>query len=437
MMRSGLAIGLAATVLALAFTSGACTDLAVHRSPAPSAVGGGGNTASTTATGAGGMTSTGGMGGAGGSGGEGGSEAVCPTHLEFAAIGQNMRADVGWNGVSHRTRFPQGTMFTVETFDCDEDCRRCRVRGPVRNDPVVNPVVSQRCLDDVSIACSNDDECPTGDCRFIYSPMINGDEGLTCLLFYFEPTVDGDYKSSIQGTFDMYTGESQLQVFNMALALTFFGRCEQCQGDTTPFDGSKDGVCAATPGVNCDVSSIANSAASPFNLSYDCPRVESGSPLNWPVRVETPTNHIGTASQVWTMHDDKPFCTAAGHTSDRCWCGECDDTGLPCENNSDCPTGTCNAGDGVPTKPHACPVGDCIWDDATQTGECANGTPCFTNDGEIRVPGDNHVMDGFYISRLAGLQCLPATGIQSTDQIIGLPGIMYSTTPYRVTPRSL
>ena len=51
----------------------------------------------------------------------------CPVALEFETIGELSRIDVGWNGMSHGERFPKGTGFAVEVYNCDEECRLCRL----------------------------------------------------------------------------------------------------------------------------------------------------------------------------------------------------------------------------------------------------------------------------------------------------------------------
>jgi len=384
----------------------------------------------------------GGIGGAGGEGGEGGT--ACTSHLEFEAIVSFMRADSGWNGVAHRAKFPSGTRFSVETYDCDDDCRRCKIRGPVRNDPVRWPVPMERCLDDLTQVCTSDNDCPVGKtggkCRIIYAPMINGGSSPTCITFYFEPLNSDPTPSAIQGVFDLLTGETDFQIFNLGLALTYQGHCDECIDDVTPNDGVANGHCATDANVSCDVVAESIDVNVPYETSFDCRNRENSSLLEWDVDVETPTNNIGTSSTIWTMDSTRPMCTHPSFSNERCYCGECSDTGLPCSRASDCPMGTCGHGIGVPTKPRGCTNGNaCDWDPTLNLGTCPVNTAlgCFTNTESISVEGDNYKAGDSYISRVAGIQCNAATGDPTTDGTIGLPGMVYVYTPYRVTPKEL
>jgi hypothetical protein len=256
---------------------------------------------------------------------------------------------------------------------------------------------------------------------------------------YFEPSDYGDDPSPVQGIFDLTTGDAQFTVVNLARA-TYSGTCQNCSGDTTAFDGNRDGRCDDDPGISCDVHGQGGPPA--YITSFDCPlpgALASTTPL--------PLPNLGSTSQTWVMDTTRPKCTATGVTGVDCWCGVCSD-GTPCQSDSECSSGTCGASgtpQAPPTRPHICKTGVCDWNEETQTGTCladvmglGTNIPvgCFPNEGTITVEGGTEVGDGFFITTVSGLNCYPATRT-STDSVFGLPGLMYTRIPYRITPLTL
>jgi len=362
--------------------------------------------------------------------------ALCPTHLDLELIGRESRFDPGSSGLTHGVGLATGSDLSVEIFDCDDECRRCRFRGPVRGDPAIEPVISQRCLNSVSVPCATDADCPgaSGPCRFVFPPIATRAAGVpTCSLAYFEPVAEPD-PSPVQGVVDLFTGESDMPVLNLLIQIAIGSSCIDCTGDPMPFDGVRGGTC--TGGTTaCDINGIGTVIAS--QTSYDCPPPPSG------LGIALPVNGTSTASRKWTLDATRPRCTQGGtSTAEPCFCGVCSN-GKPCTSSLDCPSGACGFA-GTSTAPvnvsnNGC-SGTCNWNEATQRGTCSD-TPtksCYP-DGAIGqtliATGEAVVGDGFYITQLADLTCLPSFGNPLLDAIGGFPGPFLFESRFRVTPR--
>jgi hypothetical protein len=368
--------------------------------------------------------------------------AECPAYLDLELIGADSRFDPGWTGSTHGVGLPTGSQISVKIDECDAECRRCRFHGPVRGDPARTPVITQRCLKDVSRICTIDDDCKdpinhtdVGPCRFVFPPIAATAIVNTCALAYFEP-VTGSDPSPVQGVIDLATGESDLRVLNILITLALQS-CVNCLDDPMPFDGVPGGRCGTTTRA-CDVNGVGTAMAS--TTSYDCPPPPGQS------TIVLGTNGTSTSSVGWTMDaTTRPQCTTAAKP---CWCGMCR-TGTPCTSGKDCPDGFCGASQGpapanIPWKVanNAC-MGTCNWDAATQHGTCSDKptTPCFPDTDPMVATGFAEVHDGFYITQLANLVCMPSFstggGVSAlVDVIGGFPGPFLFQSRFRVTPRS-
>jgi hypothetical protein len=370
--------------------------------------------------------------------GDGHPAAACPAYLDLELIGADSRFDPGWTGSSHGVGLPNGSQLSVKVDQCDAECRRCTFHGPVRADASVTPVVSQRCLKDVSKICAADLDCgAAAPCRFVFPPIASKVPLNTCSLAYFEPLMGG--APPVQGVMDLATGESDLKVLNLQIALALES-CVTCQNDPMPFDGVAGGTCAATTRA-CDVHGISTSGTG--STSYDCPPS-----LTSATTIVLGTNGTSTSSVQWTMDATRPMCTATGSTGKSCWCGMCTD-GKPCTSTKDCTTGTCGAAKGpAPTNipwnvaNNQCTNGTCNWNPATQSGRCTDDTtrPCYPDTGSMIATGLAEVHDGFYISQLANLICMPSFstggGLSALVDIIGgFPGPFLFQSRFRVTTR--
>jgi len=212
------------------------------------------------------------------------------------------------------------------------------------------------------------------------------------------------------------------------------GQCTSCDGDATPFDGNPGGSCGGV-GPACDVHGSGTSVLR--QTSFDCP--PAGGVL---LSIPMPGGGTTTTSRVWTMDSTRPFCTASGATTKRCWCGVCSD-GTPCTSNGQCAVGTCGAatvgGLAISTNNHACPMGaSCNWNSATQRGTCSTGgaKACFPDTGSMLARGSTEVgTNGSYTAQLANLLCLPSFG-GLLDPVSGFPGPLYFQARFKVTPKT-
>jgi hypothetical protein len=363
---------------------------------------------------------------------------ACPAYLDLELIGADSRFDPGWTGSTHGVGLPTGSQISVKIDECDAECRRCKFHGPVRGDPARTPVITQRCLKDVSKTCAADADCAAaGPCRFVFPPIAATAIVNTCSLAYLEPLTGSD-PSPIQGVMDLVTGESDLPVLNILITLAFES-CVNCLGDPTPFDGVPGGRCGATTRA-CDVNGIGTAMTS--TTSYDCP------PSPGQSTIVLGTNGTSTSSVGWTMDATRPQCTAMNATAKRCWCGMCRN-GLTCTSGKDCPDGFCGAAKGpapasIPwnVANNAC-TGTCNWNATTQRGTCSDKptTPCFPDTDPMIATGIAELHDGFSITQLANLICMPSfstgSGISAlVDAIGGFPGPFLFQSRFRVTTRS-
>jgi hypothetical protein len=368
-------------------------------------------------------------------------ELVCPTFLDLEFDGKNSRFDPGWTGRTHGVGLPEQSRLSVKIDECDAECRRCKFRGPVRGDPVKTPVINQRCLNSVSRICATDADCGPdnvdGPCRFMFPPIASL-ESNTCTIAYFEPRAADADPSPVQGFIDLKTGEADMPVLNIHLSVSV-GNCQDCNGDRIPSDGIAEGRCATPEAPACDVHGPG--AAVSQSTSFDCP------PDPGLMTIVLGTNGTSTSSVVWTMDGTRPMCTEMTARGKRCWCGVCTDNGLPCISNKDCPTGTtCGAAQGpAPLNAqwrvanNSCPD-QCDFNAATQRGTCrTNGLKCFPDTGTIIATGGSEVQEGFLVSQLANLICMPSFNTGGVGALVdfagGFPGPFLFEARFRVETR--
>lgn len=366
--------------------------------------------------------------------------AQCPAFLDLELDGAASRFDPGFTGLAHGVGLETGSRLTVEVFGCDADCRRCQIRGPVRADPAVNPVISQRCLNGIAQTCATDDECApgTGPCRFIFPPVQGQTINLpVCSIVYFEPVPGVGDGSPEQGVVDLVTGENDLQTLSINILPTINEACVDCMNDPMPNDGVADGTCAGSA-TKCDVNGIGT--VIPSSTSYDCAPTPSTVP---PIKLAT--NGTATSPVQWVLDDTRPKCTAGGGmtTTEPCFCGVCASNGAPCFADRDCPEKKCGDPNRV-VKNNNCDAPNmndaCIWDAATQTGHCKVDTkvPCFPdgkNGQTLIANGFAEVHEGFTNVQLSNLVCLPSFGNNLIDFISGFPGPFLFQAKFHVTPR--
>jgi hypothetical protein len=360
---------------------------------------------------------------------------IAPTHLEFAMLSELSRSDPGWSGTIHGIGPPGGSIATVEVTECDDELRRCRFRGPVRGD---EPIVSQRCVNDVSLTCAADEDCGDGGrCRHMFPPIQDSNQPPnppTCQVVYFEPVGPDDPMASY-GVIDLWTGDIDYSVLNIRAGISLAGVCQNCLGDAEPRDGSADGHCGDTE-IASDVAGT--STDPPASTSFDCESKFED------LELAIPAGGASTTPLRWTLDDSRPKCTVSPFTALDCWCGVCEGSATACASDAECGEGgVCGwngGGTGEPiykVKPDAC-VDACAWDEVLQKGTCVdavgNTVGCFPRTGSMEVRGSAEVRDGYYVSTLGLLTCMPATGNALLDSLSGFPGPLFYQTAYRITP---
>jgi hypothetical protein len=355
----------------------------------------------------------------------------CPTHLDMTLLAESARSESGWTGQAYGIGPPAGSYSTVEIVECDDECRRCRFRGPVRGE---QPVTTQRCVNDVRITCEADSDCgEDGQCRFMWPPF----NGLTlCNVLYFEPNA-GPESSPMQGVFDLATGQIEFEVLNIRVGVSLEGACGDCRGDTEAADGKADGTCSGTD-TACDVAGT--QALPPGSSSYEC------TPFSFDaISFGVPASGASTTPTFWTMDDTRPGCTDPAHAGESCWCGVCEDTALPCFSDEQCgPDSICGWPGPDPklplykVAPNSC-ADTCIWDEVEQNGYCLDESGvevgCLPQEGTIEVAAGAAVLEGYYLSTIGLLTCVPATGNPLVDDLSGLPGPLYYRSGFEVRPR--
>ena len=379
--------------------------------------------------------------------------APCPTHLDFELNGASSRFDPGFSGLAHGVGLADHTRFSAEVYGHDDTCRRVQFRGPVPPDPARNPVQSRRCLHDLTTICTADTDCvdgsgmDTGPCRYILPP-ISSTLGLpTCAIAFLSPVNDPLDDSPVEGVLDLATGEMDMARFNIYIDI-YVGKCPECRGDTSHFDGVQDGTCYDTNdmplGTLCDVAGLGTQQAAA--TSYDCPPADT--PLT---RITLASTDATTSDRAWTMDATRPGCTSAMYSvGQNCWCGMCGD-GATCTSDDDCAIGSCgvgSAGSGsaavtFSTANNSCAAGNsCQWDSATQTGRCTNETDhaCFPDSGTIIAHGSAEVRSpGVYNSQISNLICLPNVGGGAFGGLIdggaGFPGPLLFQARFTVQTR--
>jgi hypothetical protein len=257
-----------------------------------------------------------------------------------------------------------------------------------------------------------------------------------CNLLYFEPS-DGPDPSPVQGVFDLATGDIDYDVNNIRVSVSATGRCGDCRQDVEAGDGLADGTCSNID-ASCDVAGT--QAFPPGSTSYEC------APYSFAdFSFQVPASGASTTPSFWTMDDTRPNCTADTFTSSSCWCGVCEETALPCFSDSQCGPGRACGWPGPDPKapvynvaPNGC-AETCAWNEVTQSGSCLNTggqeVGCLPGSGSIEVRASAAVLEGYYLSTIGLLTCVPATGQPAVDVVTGLPGPLYYRAGFEVRPR--
>ncbi len=400
-------------------------------------------TSNTSDGGGGGTMTTGGQGGTAGEdggGGQGGDALACPAAIDFEYISAASRVDNGYTGFGHGQRRDNGIGYRLELYDCDDECRRCRVRGPIEREGAFGS--RKRCFNDLRQECDSDAECVAHGgppeiqlCRFSNTLVDFRQAAMpTCLFTIFDP---GDSGYAIEGTFDLATGDTAFTKFDSIIGASIGSFCQGCNGDTTPNDGNKDGTCSRL-GNACDVNLQSGGAQFEFSTSFDCMIDDPASPgdLNY-TDVVLPNRRLGVTStdRQLVLSAASPDCGAPGFTDQKCYCGVCEGTTTACANADVCEPGVpCTAGT-FETRPDGC-MDACAFNAAEGVHTCLNEMGqtigCFPSTEPVPTPGSNQNMGDFYSIVLGSASCFPPSGT-ATDPLLGLPGLLRNAEPVRAT----
>ena len=280
-------------------------------------------------------------------------------------------------------------------------------------------------------------------CRYPAFHQINNQAGIDTCLFAIFDADDGEHP--MEGVFDLATGDMFLDHNKATVGVQFFG-CQTCQSDTTPNDGNKNGTCfiedrdtglPIDTGVPCDVHVQSNQPGLTYSLSYDCHIQDLNDPsqLGYALfDIPNVRRKVTSTAKELVLDDNFPNCGAAGRENEKCFCGVCEGTAVPCMSDAECDPGVdCVAGM-RPTVPNSC-VDTCAFDATADWFRCSDGSQminCFPTDVPLPIPGSNENMGAFYSVTIADVSCVGPTGSQA-DGALGFPGLLLNVEALRIT----
>src|SRR5689334_20335266 len=96
----------------------------------------------------------------------------CPVRVTYIAEGNNADLDTGWTGIYHDTPVGVGGALTF-AVQCPGQtigsCGTCTLSGPVASTTTIN---NHRCVNDSSVICTSESDCPSGACAFFFGPEV-------------------------------------------------------------------------------------------------------------------------------------------------------------------------------------------------------------------------------------------------------------------------
>lgn len=186
----------------------------------------------------------------------------CPERVTYQVFASESDLDTGWTGVYGGVPAGDGGALTF-AVDCPGDflgtCGVCALTGPVQSTTVID---NHRCVNDTSVLCSSDADCPGSECSYFFgAPLaVSGGSLPICVINRVAGPVTGTIAP------ELGAGDS-----NFPLELTFVSGlevdrpCPTCSGEglDTP------GVCDGGPrdGQACTV----HGEGVLGRTSFDCP----------------------------------------------------------------------------------------------------------------------------------------------------------------------
>jgi hypothetical protein len=294
-------------------------------------------------------------------------DSQCPDTLEWSRAGLQSDYDSGFTGIAHNNAMLDSTLWKIRISAVSgsgpSSCGAATIAGI---DPSSG---SCRCADDHRQLCDQPLEVDLDDC---------GGSVCTCYLDPPSPALSGGvgtcnvapFSADITGTWNLDTGEGEIiapSEQTARLELNTLDPCPLCNGDVTPHDGIRDGVCSGglNDGQDCDAQALDVAFAGNGAFSLDC--LSAGPQVASKLYV----NHVLTTGSI--NHEAALPCDFEG--SDLCHCGRCDgDESVACADNADCSTvgGPCDVVSETIPRANACSDGVCT-DLGDGQGECQGG----------------------------------------------------------------
>jgi len=336
----------------------------------------------------------------------------CPVRVTYIANGNEADLDTGWTGIYHDTPVGVGGSISF-AVQCPGpslgSCGSCALSGPVASTTTIN---NRRCVNDSSVLCTTDADCPSGPCSFFFGPQVPVSAGGFPICFTNRVAGPVTGTLSPEGGSGESTFPITAAIFN---GISVEKPCPTCSGATLESTGTCSG--GARDGMPCTVHGTTLRFG---NMSFDCPASASANIGNLPVPFDLTT---GTRSI-----EAGPTCTGAGDGT--CWCqgqgqrNACND-GV-CTVGAD-QEGSCNGG----PVDQICAIE--TFRSCTTNSDCpASGDSCSMKTRECFGPTDASGMPNGAITRTGtpsqatplqvGTFCLGATSSPAVNTSGGFPG---------------
>lgn len=265
------------------------------------------------------------------------------------------RLDTGWTGAGFGADVTEGFLSRVKLNNCTADCSNCEV---ALDSNVGEDFGNCRCIDELETKCEADSgipntasaACPaSGTCRCYFgAPLPLSAVGVsTCVVTSIVDELDG--------LANLGTGEGSTTVSSVALVFdseTSFTPCPTCDGDGTPNDGVRGGICAG--GGNAGNSCDQNGTSATFgDLSYECQPSAGKNIAGTGLRLNLALTNEAASTMA-------PLEACTDGSGDNCYCRECfDDNTVGCNQDSDCLDAGLTANCGIDTQ---CALAGCVVD---------------------------------------------------------------------------
>ncbi len=302
----------------------------------------------------------------------------------------NSRLDSGFTGAGHKVDIIDQSTGGVALTGCDDNCANCDIgidptNGYCRCEN--NPKVECDAVPTAGGEQTDADDCGGTLCHCMFGPPLPLSSAGTpvCVVNRFARSFTGG--TTAVGSYDVGTRTKSL-VF---LGTSALRPCPTCEGDGTPRDGIKGGLCryadedpiGGNPGDPCDIDASLTLGGIPNNVSFDCfPITASAGTLNLGLQFTDGTKSLTAA------------VGGANCAAGTCHCSECTaDPTVGCATTADCTAaglgGTCgvNLGGNNPRQ-NSCTAGiaDCTADSNNPGMGACNQIDKFC-DGAVRPDG--------------------------------------------------